>query len=60
MIAREVMILAGALAGFISVVGVYLAVFHGEASLKETLSTAFAAIVGLYVGRALERKLSRG
>lgn len=58
--ARELLIFLGALAGFMSAVGVYLAVFHGEVNLKETLSTAFAAIVGLYVGRVLERKLIRG
>lgn len=58
--ARETLIFLGALAGFMSAVAAYLAVFHGEVSLKETLSTALAAMIGLYVGRALERKLIRG
>jgi hypothetical protein len=29
-------------------------------SLKEVLSTAFAAVIGLYLGRYLERRLTRG
>jgi len=60
MIAREVLIFLAALAGFASVVAAYLAIFHGGASLKEIFSTAFAAIIGLYCGRMLERKLIRG
>lgn len=57
---RELLILVAALAGFASAVAAYLAIFHGEAEVKEVLSTAFAAVIGLYVGRALERRLVRG
>lgn len=60
MIGRELIIFIAASAGFMSLVAAYLAAFHGEVSLKEVLSTAFAAIVGLYAGRYLERKLSHG
>jgi di/tricarboxylate transporter len=57
---REVLIFLAALAGFASAVAAYLAIFHGETSVKEILSTAFAATIGLYCGRMLERKLIRG
>ena len=57
---RELIILLASIAGFCAVVAAYLGAFHGEVNLKEVLSTAFAAIVGLYVGRALERSLARG
>lgn len=57
---RELLILVATLAGFASAVAAYLAIFHGEAEVKEVLSTAFAAVIGLYVGRALERRLVRG
>lgn len=60
MIGREIFIFIAAFAVFASVVAGYLAAFHGEVSLKEVLSTAFAAVVGLYTGRYLERKLSHG
>ena len=60
MIARELFILAAAFAAFASAVAAYLAAFHGEASLKEILSTAFAAVIGLYVGRYVERRLING
>lgn len=60
MIARELFIFVAAFAAFASAVAVYLAVFHGESSLKEILSTAFAAVIGLYAGRYLERRLIRG
>lgn len=59
MILRELFILVAAVAAFASAVAAYLAAFHGEAQLKEILSTAFAAVVGLYAGRYLERRLIR-
>ena len=60
MILRELFIIVAAFAAFASAVAAYSAVFHGTASLKEVLSTAFAAVVGLYAGRYLERRLTRG
>lgn len=60
MIGREIIIFIAAFAGFASLVAAYLAAFHGEISLKEILSTAFAAVVGLYAGRYLERRLRHG
>lgn len=60
MILRELFILVAAFAMFASAVAAYSVAFHGEASLKEILSTAFAAVVGLYLGRYLERRLTRG
>ena len=59
-IARELFILVAAFAAFASAVAAYLAAFHGEAPLKDILSTAFAAVVGLYAGRYLERRLGHG
>ncbi|WP_417321806.1 hypothetical protein [Erythrobacter aureus] len=58
--ARELFIFVAAFAAFASTVAAYLAAFHGEASLKEILSTAFAAVIGLYVGRYVERRLING
>lgn len=60
MILREVFIFIAAFAAFASAVAAYLLTFHGSSSLKEILSTAFAAVVGLYVGRYLERRLTNG
>lgn len=60
MILRELFIFIAAFAAFASAVAAYLAAFHGNASLKEILSTAFAAVIGLYVGRYIERRLIRG
>jgi len=60
MILRELFIIVPAFAAFASATAAYLAVFHGEAPLKEILSTAFAAVIGLYVGRYIERRLSHG
>ncbi len=57
---REAFIFIAAFAAFASAVAAYLVAFHGEASLKEILSTAFAAVIGLYAGRYLERRLIRG
>ena len=57
---RELFIFVGALAAFSSAVAAYLAVFHGEAAPKEILSTAFAAVIGLYAGRFVERRLADG
>jgi uncharacterized membrane protein YfcA len=59
-IARELFILVLALAAFASAIAAYLAVFHGSVTAKEVLSTAFAAMIGLYAGRYLERRLIRG
>ncbi len=60
MILRELFIIVLAFAMFASAVAAYLVAFHGEVSLKEVLSTAFAAVIGLHVGRYLERRLTRG
>jgi hypothetical protein len=60
MILRELFILVAAFAMFASAVAAYLVVMHGAANLKEILSTAFAAVIGLYAGRYLERRLIRG
>ncbi|TIX49985.1 hypothetical protein [Alteraurantiacibacter aquimixticola] len=60
MILRELFIFIAAFAAFASAVSAYLVAFHGAASLKEVLSTAFAAVIGLYAGRYLERRLIRG
>ena len=60
MILRELFILLAAFAAFASAVAAYLAVFHGEAPLKDIISTAFAAVIGLYAGRYLERRLAHG
>ncbi len=57
---RELAILTLALAGFGAAVATYLAAFHGEAPIKEIVSTAVAATLGLYVGRYIERGLVRG
>ena len=57
---RELFIFVAAFAAFASAVAAYLAAFHGEAPLKEILSTAFAAVIGLYVGRYVERRLING
>lgn len=57
---RELAIFVLALAGFASATGAYLAAFHGEAPIKEIVSTAFAATLGVYVGRYIERGLARG
>lgn len=57
---RELAILVLALAGFASAVAAYLAAFHGEVTIKEVVSTAFAATLGMYVGRYIERGLARG
>ncbi len=57
---RELAILVLVLAGFASAVAAYLAAFHGEVTIKEVGSTAFAATLGMYVGRYIERGLARG
>jgi uncharacterized membrane protein YfcA len=57
---REIFIFVGAFAAFASAVSAYLVAFHGAFSLKEVLSTSFAAVIGLYVGRYIERRLSHG
>jgi uncharacterized membrane protein YfcA len=59
-ILRELFIIVASFAMFASAVAAYLVVFHGEANLKDILSTAFAAVIGLYAGRYLERRLTRG
>ena len=60
MILRELFIFVAAFAAFASATAAYLAAFHGEVTLKEVLSTAFAAVIGLYVGRYIERRLFNG
>ncbi len=60
MILRELFIIVATFAAFASGVAAYLAAFHGEVTLKEVLSTAFAAVIGLYVGRYIERRLADG
>lgn len=57
---RELAILVLVLAGFVSAVAAYIAAFHGEVTIKEVVSTAFAATLGMYVGRYIERGLARG
>lgn len=57
---RELFILIAAFAAFASAVAAYLAAFHGSVSVKEVLSTSFAAVVGLYVGRYLQTRLTHG
>jgi uncharacterized membrane protein YfcA len=59
-ILREALILVLVFAGFASAVATYLFVFHGASSLKEVLSTAFAGTIGVYLGRYIEKRLSRG
>ena len=60
MILREVIIFALAVVLFAVGVAGYLQAAHGEAPLKEILSTAFAAVIGLYVGRFVERRVING
>jgi hypothetical protein len=60
MILREILIFILALSAFASAIAAYLAVFHGVVTIKEVLSTSFAATIGLYVGRYVERRLIRG
>ncbi len=57
---RELFIFISAFAAFASAVAAYLAVFHGASSLKEVLSTAGAAVIGLYAGRYLQHRLNHG
>jgi uncharacterized membrane protein YfcA len=59
-IVREAVILMLVLAGFASAVAVYLLAFHGEVSVKEVGSTSFAGLIGVYVGRWLQKGLARG
>ena len=60
MILRELFIFVVAFAAFASAIAAYLAVFHGAASVKDVLSTAAAAVIGLYAGRYLQHRLSHG
>lgn len=60
MILRELFIFVLVFTAFASAVAVYLLAFHGASSLKEVLSTAFAGTIGVYIGRYIERRLSRG
>lgn len=60
MILRELFVFIAAFAAFASAVAVYLAVFHGASSFKDILSTAGAAVIGLYVGRYLQHRLNHG
>ena len=60
MILREIFIFVLAFVGFASGVAAYLMVFHDAATVKDVLSVAIAATIGLYVGRYVERGLARG
>ncbi|MFN2100581.1 hypothetical protein [Altererythrobacter sp. MF3-039] len=60
MIIREIFIFVAAFAAFASAIAAYLAVFHGQVAVKEVLSTALAAVIGLYVGRYLQARLTHG
>lgn len=60
MILREIFFFIAAFAAFASGVAAYLLAFHGEVTAKEVGSTAFAAVIGLYVGRYVERRLING
>ncbi|GMN13669.1 hypothetical protein [Altererythrobacter sp. MTPC7] len=57
---REIFIFVAAFAAFASAVAAYLLAFHGQSTLKEILSTAFAAVIGLYAGRYLQHRLTHG
>ncbi len=57
MIWREIGIFALAFTAFASGVAAYLYAFHGEATPKDILSTGAAAVIGLYIGRYVERRL---
>jgi uncharacterized membrane protein YfcA len=59
-ILRELFVTILVFSAFASAVAAYLLVFHGASSLKEVLSTAFAGTAGVYLGRWIERRLSRG
>lgn len=60
MIVRELLILLLILAGFASAVAAYLFAFHGEVSVKDVASTSFTGLIGVYVGRWLQKGLARG
>ena len=60
MILREIFIFVAAFAAFASAVAAYMLAFHGQSTLKEILSTAFAAVIGLYAGRYLQHRLTHG
>ena len=60
MILREIFIFVAAFAAFASAVAAYMLAFHGQSTLKEILSTAFAAVIGLYAGRYLQYRLTHG
>ncbi len=60
MIWREVLIFFLAAAAFCSGVAAYLFAFHGEASIKDIGASAAAAVIGMYVGRYVEKGLIRG
>ena len=59
MILRELAIFLLATVGFAGAVAAYLYAFHGAASMKEVLSTAFAGTLGIYAGRWIERRVAR-
>ena len=58
-ILRELAIFFLATVGLAGAVAAYLYAFHGAASTKEVLSTAFAGTLGIYAGRLIERKRTR-
>ncbi|WBY15848.1 hypothetical protein PF049_09575 [Erythrobacteraceae bacterium WH01K] len=57
---RELFIFVAAFAAFASAVAAYMLAFHGQSTLKEILSTACAAVIGLYAGRYLQHRLTHG
>jgi uncharacterized membrane protein YfcA len=59
-IVREALLLILVLAGFMTAVSTYLFAFHGAVSPKEVASTSFAGLVGVYVGRLMQKGLARG
>ncbi|WP_133365442.1 hypothetical protein [Qipengyuania sediminis] len=60
MILRELFIAVAAFAAFASGTAAYLFGFHGAGDVKIILGTAAAAVIGLYVGRYIERRLING
>ncbi len=57
---REVFIFIAAFAAFASGIAVYLLAAHGMSSMKEIVSTAIAALIGLYIGRYIQNRLDNG
>ena len=58
-IARDLFIAVLAFAAFASAAAAYLFAFHDAQPVKDILQTAFAGTVGVFVGRWIERGLTR-